>query len=657
MTFAIFALALAFADSTGAATADSARAPIDSAAAVHDSSRAPLDSTLAAPVDSASAARIDSTAAPSDSATAAPRSVYRPHSAIASLSDFRLEWSAPERVAFREPNDPMEPVALATVAHILRLQPGVRTRELSQGPGQESFAFNGAGSSASDLRFDGSSIVIPGTSGPHSEDVVLSEIGDVSILRGSAAALYGPQAASGATVLRPRFPHAGELLVRVVGEEGSDEYQRASFQGSRHLGENAGFFGTMELRQIEGFFPETKEFDRQYAGRVGGRLPFGLEGEASFRRFEGDARSGGVDTLAVLPVVTRATHVGAKLFRAWDEARGGLLEMRFHRESIDNVDPSAPRKREITGPELQATVDLPPLLGLESTVRAEASRWRVEYMQISTIDRFWRTAAALRTSRAFGAGIRLTGTARLDTEEERDDALHARVEGIWAGRAWALSGAVAHGERIPAREAPLPDVSEVHDAATARLAWTGGPATLSTELDWTRVEDIRPEPSFEEVRRRDPADAVPIGTGDLRGLTFGVVTDPFPIPGAAVVGDLTFRTTFALRDDVLDETGAPLPGRARRLWTGEGLLSNEFFQDSLHARLRGRLTYLGDRVDVAFVDVLDAWVTDVIAEAEIADALLHIRFHDLLERGDEIEPGYRLPGFSWMFGVSWRFWG
>ena len=39
----------------------------------------------------------------------------------------------------------------------------------------------------------------------------------------------------------------------------------------------------------------------------------------------------------------------------------------------------------------------------------------------------------------------------------------------------------------------------------------------------------------------------------------------------------------------------------------------------------------------------------------IGDAVFFYRFHDLLERADDVEPGYRFPGFSRMYGISWRF--
>ncbi len=644
MTLAAFVLAAALADSGAAVRPDSAAAvPI---IIRPDSTAAPMRS--AATMDSAAAAHADS--------TAAPRPFHRPHPAILSLSSFRLEWSNAVRIPFREPADPMEPVALSTIGQMIRLQPGVRTRELSQGPSPESFAFGGAGSSSSDLLFDGVSLVLPGTSGPHSEEAVMSELAGVDLLRGGAAALYGPQAAAGAAVVVPRFPHVGDLLIRAVGEEGSDEFQRASFQASRHLGTRAGFFATMESRRIDGLFPGTKEVDRQFAGRLAGALPFGLEGEASIRRYEGDERSGGVDELPVVPVETRASHYGAKLFHAWDGARGALLELRWLREKVENDDDLTPRTRHYSVPEAHATIDLPRVGPLESVVRGEISRWRIETEGSPSIDRFLRGGGALRSSATFGA-LRATGTIRADAEEERDEAFHARVEGEWTEAPLSFGATLSRAERIPARDAPFSNLNEVHQGTTLRAAWTKGPATLSLEGDWTRVDHYRPEPSFEEVRRRDPADAAPAGTGELRGVTFGLDTETFPIPKAAVVGDLTFHTSFALRDDVMEETGERLPRVPGRLWTGEGVLSNEFFRNSLHARLRGRLTYLGDRLDENGAAVIDAWVTDVVGEAEIGDALLHFRLHDLLERADEIEPGYRLPGFSWMFGVSWRFWG
>ena len=91
------------------------------------------------------------------------------------------------------------------------------------------------------------------------------------------------------------------------------------------------------------------------------------------------------------------------------------------------------------------------------------------------------------------------------------------------------------------------------------------------------------------------------------------------------------------------------------MWTGDGFLERRFFEDELLARVRGRLAHYGDRPREGICADVDAWVTDVILEAGIGDAVLYYRFHDLLERADDIEPCYRFPGFSRMYGISWRF--
>jgi hypothetical protein len=102
-------------------------------------------------------------------------------------------------------------------------------------------------------------------------------------------------------------------------------------------------------------------------------------------------------------------------------------------------------------------------------------------------------------------------------------------------------------------------------------------------------------------------------------------------------------------------TGERLPRRPARSWTGEASLERRFFSDELLARLGGRLTHLGDRLNDEGDDVDDAWVTDVLLEGRVGDAVFYYRFLDLLERADEIEPGIRLPGFSRTWGVTWRF--
>ena len=202
------------------APADSARAP-NAADSLSAPGAARADSTIVPNSTSA----VDSAQAAADSANA---NKFQPHPALESLGHFHADWSVNyEAIPFRDVNEPVEPHGVATIGPLLRLLHGVRTRELSPLLGTESFALGGASSLSSTLLFDGRSISIPGTSGPHSEEVQLSEISSLGIVRGGAAALYGPDAASGAVLVAPRFPHHEELLARAAGEEGVDEYQRA----------------------------------------------------------------------------------------------------------------------------------------------------------------------------------------------------------------------------------------------------------------------------------------------------------------------------------------------------------------------------------------------------------------------------------------------
>lgn len=617
------------------------------------------DSSSAAVTDSLKAAVSDSASvtmpALTDSAV-----VFHPHPAISALSNFRLEWSSDVvRTAFGSPEDPIDPNGLATIGHVIRLAPGTRTRELSQGPGPESFALDGHSSSASEHLLDGSSLSIPGMSGPHSEEVVLSEVADIAIVHGGAGALYGPSAAAGAVVIEPRFPHHNDLLSRAAIEEGVDEYQRASFQASRGLGERAAFFMSAESRRLDGFFPGTKEVDRYFVTRVDGALPWGLEGEVGYRRYEGDERSGGVDDLPVLPVETRRSDFTAKVFRPWNDARGALIEARLLRAKVTNLgDDGAPtRTREVETPELRATIDLPRFRKFEGTIRLEGAHERIESEEIASVDGFWRGGAALRWSGIVAGGLRMTETFRVDGTGGRDPALHGRFEGRWTRGRLALDGITSRSERMPGRGAEDPGVNEIHNALTGRASWRQGVVLLSVEGRATRIKDVRPEPTFEEVRRRDSAERAPIGTGVLRSATVALETHAFAFPGIAAVGHVTLRTSFGVLSAELDETGERLPNRPKRTWTGEGFIERRFFAGELLARVRGRLTHLGDRVDEEGAQVKDAWVTDVLLEGEIGDAVFFFRFHDLLERADEIEPGYRLPGFSRTYGLSWRFWG
>ncbi|NNE43181.1 MAG: hypothetical protein HKN12_03160 [Gemmatimonadetes bacterium] len=60
-------------------------------------------------------------------------------------------------------------------------------------------------------------------------------------------------------------------------------------------------------------------------------------------------------------------------------------------------------------------------------------------------------------------------------------------------------------------------------------------------------------------------------------------------------------------------------------------------------------------MDAAGAPVVDLWLTDVLLEGEIGDAVFFYRFHDGMNRADEVEPGIRFAGFSRMYGISWRF--
>jgi len=154
--------------------------------------------------DSAAAAGAAPDSAAADSLEAPPPPPYRPDPAAAALASFRLERSVDvETVPFGEPDDPRVAPGFQTLADVLRLEPSVRTREVSIGPTAETFALNGAGSGRADLLLGSRSQIVPGTSGPLSHEIMLSEIHGLRILRGGGAALYGPDAASGAVVAEP----------------------------------------------------------------------------------------------------------------------------------------------------------------------------------------------------------------------------------------------------------------------------------------------------------------------------------------------------------------------------------------------------------------------------------------------------------------------
>lgn len=664
-------------DSTGAAIPASG---VPDSAHVHTPAAADSTPVLtpAAAADStgasapAAAAAADSTHVPTSSAAAADstRRVYFPAPQIERLRDFHLEWStAVDRHAFGSAADPVEPLGLPTLATFARLLPGVRTREISQGPGPESLALQGGSSASVDLLFAGASVVDPGISGVHSNELLMSEIAGVSVVPGGASALYGPRAASGALLADRRFPHGSDLLSRAVGEEGVDEYQRAGIQVSRYLGERGAFTVNTESRRMDGFFPGTKSVDRGISLRLDGIVGKSWQTGFSVRRMETDTRSGGVDTLEVLPVEMDRSQLAAHAYRETSPGQGALFEAEIARRETRNKADEALRRRRSTVPTFRSTIDLPRWKRMEGALRLEGSRTsRSEEREGSRADstfagqaianeEYWKGAAALRWSGAFGAGMRWTETLRLDAEEARRPAFQARLEGEWAWRAIVLSGVASRNDRHADREAVRPELKETHQTYLLRTTWGRGAWKLRAQGLSSRIEHLRPDPTMEEIRAQESGESAPLGTGLLRQGTFALGVERWPIPGVEGLGRFTIQTSFDILSAELEETGDRLPLRPRWTWTGDGVLERRFFKDGLLAKLRGRLTHLHDRVDSLGNDVRDAWVTDVLLEGEIGDAAFYYRFHDLLDRADDIEPGYGLPGFSRTFGVTWRFWG
>ncbi|MFN8177222.1 MAG: TonB-dependent receptor plug domain-containing protein [bacterium] len=636
------------------AKASATKSPADSSALAPPAHVVvPFDSTKVGPkVQGAKTAADSSAAAAHPRASAGPP--YVPDPALEALSLFRPERTADvERVSFGSRADPVEPPGLVSLATHLRLSPGVRTREMSQGPNVETFDLGGTGSGRSALLFRGTPFGVPGTSGPESDEIVLSEIDGFSVVRGGAAALYGPDAADGAVIASPRAPLPDSLLSRVSAEEGVDDWQRGAFQTERRIGSGAGFFLSAESRRIEGFFPGTKEVDRQVAGTLVGRLPFGFEGEAGVRVFHGDGRQGGFDPGTIRPVFTKRNDLHAKLFHA-TRAGGVLLEAGLLREKLETgIGGATALTRGYVDPSLVVTADLPKAAGLLWTARVQGERYRVERVEEQTLDRFFRGAAALRATLRSGESF-VTATGRVDAEEERPALPQARLEGELRLGRLALFSVVSRERRLPDRSALRADDAETQRTGQAGARLTAGPFLLRGLVFATNVDDLRREPTFEEIRSRTPVVDLPLGDARIRGGTFGLDSQRFPMPGVRSLGDFLFRTSVTSMSAEL-ASGARLPGRPRLSWTGEGFLERHFFQGELLARLRGRLTYEHDRVDDQGAPVIDAWVTDVQAEGEVGDAVFFYRFLDLLDRADEIEPGIRLPGFSRMWGITWRF--
>lgn len=634
------------------------RSALFAALAIAFAGRAYADAASADSTSRPDSAAASATAEPDSSIAAAPPAPsvppYVPSPSLEALSHFRLDRSADvETVLFGDRSDAIEPAGLASLAAHLRLSPGIRTRELSQGPTAETFDVGGTGSGRSALLLRGAPIDVPGTAGPQSHEVVLSEIDGFSVVRGGAAALYGPSAVDGAVVLLPRQPLPDSLTCRATAEEGVDDWQRGAFHVARRLGSSGGFFAETESRRLDGFFPGTKEVDRHVAGTVVGLLPFHLEGQLGFRRFDGDGRHGGTDPGVIRSVLSRRDDLRGKVFRATREG-GVLVEAGFLREKLETgVGGSSPLTRHFHAPSLRVTADLPSALGIEWIGRVEGERFKVDRIEAKTVEAFARAAAALRATRRAGGSF-VTATGRLDAEEARPALLQARLEGEWQRGSVALFAVASRGERVPDREATDPDVEEAQTSGEAGARVGVGVFVFRGVLFATNVDDLRREPTLEELRARSAVTDAPLGDAEIRGATVGFVSERFPMPGLRPLGNWQLRSSVTRLSAEL-ATGARLPGRPRLSWTGEGFVERRFFKDELLARLRGRLTHEGDRVDTAGEPVVDAWVTDVLLEGEVGDAVFFYRFHDLLERADEIEPGFRLPGFSRMWGVTWRF--
>lgn len=595
----------------------------------------------------------DPLAAAADSSDAAEeaRPTWLPSDVRRKLRSFRLGWSVDrEVIPFGEASDPDAPSGIGTLADLLRLSPAVRTRELSQGPTVESFGLDGGGSGRAALLYRGHDMAVPGTSGPHSHELHLSELEGLTIVRGGASALYGPDAVSGAVVAEPRHPVPEELLSRAVAEEGVDDYQLGAFQVARRIGSSGSFFVSSESRRIDGFFPGTKEVDRNAAGSVILGLPEGWEMAGSYRRYEGDGRSGILGTSSVL---TRRGDYRFELFRPSGKRRGSLLEAGLTRERLETgVKTPDVVTREIRAPWSRLTTDLPEWGGWQAAARAELGRWRIRDEDTGVVDEFVTSAGALRVHRRDETGT-VAATVRLDGQSHRKRAIQARLEGERSAGPGAAFAVLSRGERIPDRGAAGND-NEVHDAATVGMRLGAGALRMRGALFGSRIRHWRRDPTFEEVRSRSPVRDAPVGDAHLAGASVGFDTDAFALPGVRFLGAFTLRSSATWEEAEL-ESGARLPGRPRFTWTGEGVLQRRFFRDELLAGVRGRLTHMADRVNDSGTPVVNLWLTDVLLEGRIGDASFFFRFHDMLQRADEVEPGYRFPGFSRTYGISWRF--
>jgi hypothetical protein len=576
---------------------------------------------------------------------------FRTNPTWTALASFRLERSSGvDRIRLGSASDPLVPVGNSSLADLLRIRSGVRTRELSPGPTVQTFELRGGGSDRGELVYGGGSLRVPGSAGPHTHEVVLSELSSFTLVRSGASALFGPDALTGAVWLEPRFPAYDELRSRASGEEGVDDYQRGAFEIGSPFGSRGAWFLSAESRRIDGFFPGTKEVDRHVTGVVRGSLWGPVFGGLHIRRYEGDGRAGAFDE-PIVSVLTKRTSAELELFSPWGESRGTLLHMELLSERLEKVGDATPKTREFDSPALRVTSDLPDVGSLETVARLEASRWRIETKETSERDEFWRGALALRTTQNFAQGL-ITGTFRLDGEEERRRALQARVEGELNWSAATIFAAAARGERPPVRGAV--GKAERHISAEVGARVERGFFRVGTTFFGVRISERRPDPTFGEVRLREAPRAGAAGDAEIVGATFDFGCSSVRIPRVGFLGKLTIDTNYTILS-AEDEAGTKLPGRPSRAWTGEGFLERRFFDDDLLARVRGRLTHYGDRSADLESAPRDAWLTDVILEGEIGDAVFFYRFHDLLERGDEVEPGYPFPGFSRTYGITWSF--
>ncbi|MEZ5063768.1 MAG: TonB-dependent receptor [bacterium] len=607
-----------------------------------------------------SSASPDSTAADSSQAGSDSTLVvrlappYRPSPVFVALRDFRLERSVGvERTTWGEADDPITPPGVGTLDDALRLEPDVRTRELSQGPTAESFEIGGSGSDRAELLTSGRSLRLPDTSGPHTNDVFLSEVRGLSLVRGGASALFGPNAVGGALALDTGVSIPEIATVRLTPEEGTDDLLRAAFQFSRRFGRNAAAAMQVETRTFEGFFPGTKESDRFVSAASVFRLPRDLEGSVRWRHTRTDGRHGGFEPALVRSVLADRDELRFEAFRPLGESRGALAELGWLSETIDHgIGGDAPEKRSYSTPSLRVTADLPSVGGAALVGRAEAERWRVSYESTGEVRTTWLAATSLRATKG-EAGRRSTATARVDWDHHRAPAWQGRLEGEWSlGRAIAY-GIAAHGERRPDERAALPGTNERHVDGRVGLRYRGSAGVLDLAGYGRRIRNLRRDPTFEEIRAHLPVLDAPVGEAEISGATLTATGVPWTLPAGLGRLGLTSSVGWLRADNTTTDTR--LPGRPTFTWTGDGFVERRFFTDELLLRLRGRLSHWHDRVDGTGASVEDLWLTDVLVEGEIGDVVFYLRFHDLLERADEVEPGIRFPGYSRMYGLTWRF--